>query len=219
MADGSQFHDEDDVYAAGEITPPLQAWREEGHGRRTAPDEVWAAAREDYLAGMSGPEVCARHGVRLTALRSRAAREGWRRVDQPWAPANRLDPNDEGVALESRVGGDLDKIELCELTDVAIRRMMRAVLRGDAVEALRWRRVQTIMEAETVETQRAIQQHEAIWQARRSYPRPDPSDDVYYPDALDASHASDGVYGPRAAAAPDATDASDASDGVFRGED
>ncbi|MDP3803418.1 hypothetical protein [Brevundimonas sp.] len=221
MADGSQFHDDDVSAEAGEITPPLQAWREEGRGRRTAPDAVWAAAREDYLAGMSGPEVCARHGVRLTALRDRAAREGWRRIDQPWAPRNRLDPNDEGVELEARVGGDLDKIELCELSDVAFRRMMRAILRGDAMGALRWRRVQAVMEAEDAESQRAVQQHEAIWQARRGYPRPDEaeapdpsiaSDGAYYPDALDASHASDGVYGPNLA---DATDASDASDGVF----
>ncbi|MDP2115846.1 MAG: hypothetical protein Q8J71_00410 [Brevundimonas sp.] len=185
MADGSQFHDEDDVYAAGEITPPLQAWREEGHGRRTAPDEVWAAVRDDYLAGMSAPEVCDRHGVRLAAMRSRAAREGWRRIDQPWAPRNRLDPDDEGVELEARVGGNLDKIDLRELADVAFRRMMRAVLRGDAVGALRWRRVHLAMQAEEAEMAREMEQDEAIWTARRRYPEV---------DSFDSSDALDGDF-------------------------
>lgn len=185
MADGSQFNDTDAQPAADETPPPLQAWREEGRGRRTAPDSVWAAAREDYLAGLSAPEVCDRHGVRLAALRSRAAREGWRRIDQPWAPPNRLDPGDEGVELEARVGGNLDKIDLCELADVAFRRMMRAVLRGDAVGALRWRRVHLAMQAEEAEMARDMEQDEAIWTARRRYPEV---------DSFDSSDALDGNY-------------------------
>lgn len=181
MPDASQAADADDLYS-----PPLQAWREEGRGRRIAPDAVWAAARDDYLAGMSAPEVCDRHGLRLATLRARAAREGWRRIDQPWAPSNRLDPDDEGVALEARVGGDLDKIDLYELSDVALRRMLRAVLRGDAVGALRWRRVREVIDAEEAEMERDARQREAIWASRR---------DLAGIDSFDSSDALDGVFG------------------------
>ena len=52
------------------------------NGLRSAPDEVWTQVRDDYLGGISAPECCRRHGVGLTALRKRAANEGWRRADQ-----------------------------------------------------------------------------------------------------------------------------------------
>ena len=114
---------------------------------RAAPDEVWARVREDYLAGTAAADCCRLHGVGRTALHERAAREGWRRRDQPWVSPARLDPWDEGVALEERIGGDLDQLDYCELQAVAIARMMRAVLRGDAAGALRWHRVGRIMDA------------------------------------------------------------------------
>lgn len=132
------------------------------NGHRAAPDEVWAQVRQDYLAGISAPECCRRHGVGLTALRKRAASEGWRRADQPWTPPLRLDPWDEGLLLEDRVAGDLDKVELHELEWIADRRMMRAVLRGDAVEALRWRRVRAVLEADAREMERLIAEDEAL---------------------------------------------------------
>ena len=132
------------------------------NGHRAAPDEVWAQVREDYLAGVSAPECCRRHGVGLTALRKRAAGEGWRRADQPWTPPTRLDPWDEGVLLDEHVGGDLDKVELYELEWVADRRMMRAVLRGDAVEALRWRRVRHVLGADARELARRIAADEVM---------------------------------------------------------
>lgn len=146
MADGSQ------------ITRPAAP----GRGRLSAPDDVWSAARADYLAGLTGPDVCRRHGVGIRALRERAAREGWRRADQPWIPSNRLDPLDEGVALEDRIGGDLDRLEYRELVFVAERRMMRSVLRGDAGAALRWSRVRDLMEAGEAEIQRLMAQDDAI---------------------------------------------------------
>ena len=46
-----------------------------GRGVACAPDAVWARVREDYLAGRSATECCRRHGVGLTSLRNRAARE------------------------------------------------------------------------------------------------------------------------------------------------
>lgn len=161
---------------------------EEQQGRKSPPDEVWARVREEYLAGWSARECCRRHGVGLTALRERAAREGWRRADQPWTAPDRLDPWDEGVELDLRVGGDLDKVELLELGYVAHRRMMRAVMRGDAVEALRWRRVQLTMAEVEAELARDMEHLEAIrWRLRD-----DAEEDAPGPDASDASDASDG---------------------------
>jgi hypothetical protein len=133
-----------------------------GHGRRIAPEAVWAEARADYLEGMSAAQVCARHGVGRTALRTRAAREGWRRLDQPWTPPTRLDPWDEGRALEDKVGGDLDRVEIRELAFVAHRRMLRAVMRGDAAGALRWRRVGLVMETVEAESERMLEEDEAL---------------------------------------------------------
>lgn len=131
---------------------------------RIAPDEVWEKVREDYLSGMPGSEVCRRHGVGLTALRGRAKREGWRREDQPWTPPNHLDPDDEGVALEEQVYGDLDKVQLCQLSFVAWRRMMRAVMRGEAAAALRWHRVRVMLDVEQLDLERMVAQDEAVWQ-------------------------------------------------------
>ncbi|HVL41690.1 MAG TPA: hypothetical protein VM348_05990, partial [Brevundimonas sp.] len=112
---------------------------------------------------------------------------GWRRVDQPWAPRNRLDPDDEGVELEARVGGDLNKVELRELSFIAARRMMRAVLRGDATDALRWRRVRDAMDAEDAEMERLAEQQDAIRNARLGYAKLDAR------DAADA-HAAHPVH-------------------------
>ncbi|MGA0546537.1 hypothetical protein ACO2Q1_14790 [Brevundimonas sp. VNH65] len=136
-------------------------------GRRTAPVEVWAAVQADYLAGMSGPDCCRRHGVTLSALRDRAARQGWRRADQPWTPPaaldpRRLDPWDEGRLLEERIGGDLDRLDWADLGHVADARMMRAVLRGDAAEALRWHRVAEILDAREAELHRWVEAEDAL---------------------------------------------------------
>jgi hypothetical protein len=134
---------------------------------RSAPEEVWARVREDYLAGVPAAEACRRHGVGLTAMRNRAAREGWRRADQPWTPPNRLDPEDEGRWLEESVDGDLDRIELPQLAFVASCRMMRAVMRGHAAEALRWRRVRLMLLEEEAELERLMAQDEAVWRMTR----------------------------------------------------
>ena len=161
-----------------------------GRGVRAAPSEVWDAVRADYLAGLSASECCRRHGVGMTSLRDRAAREGWRRSDQPWTPPDALDPWDEGVELEAEVGGDLDKVGFNQLAYVAHRRMMRAVMRGDATEALRWRRVRLIMDEEEAEVLWDAARHDAeIWRARNA--EESAADD---PDRSDRSDGSDGVF-------------------------
>lgn len=131
-------------------------------GRPSAPDAVWEAARADYLAGVSAVECARRHGVGATTLRTRAAAQGWRRKDQPWRPANQLDPDDEGVALEDSHEGDMEQIGYGDLAWVAERRMMRAVLRGDASSALRWDRVWRMMDAHQAEMDRWLAQDEAL---------------------------------------------------------
>ena len=143
-----------------------------GAARVCAPAEVWAAVRRDYLAGVAAAECCRLHGVGLTALRNRAGREGWRRADQAWTPpGGGLDPWDEGVMLEEKVGGDLDRVDPTDLSWVAWRRMMRAVLRGDAAETLRWRRVRLAMDEETAELDRLWAQDDALrsdWHDRQA---------------------------------------------------
>lgn len=44
--------------------------------------DVWAAARQLYAAGATGPEVMERYGIERSAFYERARREGWRRRDQ-----------------------------------------------------------------------------------------------------------------------------------------
>lgn len=144
--------------AARQLTAPAARLRP----HRAAPAEVWDAVRADYMAGLPAHECCRRHGVTMSALRSRAARHRWRRIDQPWVPANTLSPDDEGVQLEQRSEGDLDRIDTCELVFVAHRRMQRCVLRGEAAAALRWRRVAQALEAEEAEMRRYLCQEEAL---------------------------------------------------------
>lgn len=130
---------------------------------RRAPDEVWDLVREAYLGGLSAPTCCRMFGVGLTALRTRAARDGWRRADMPWAPpSSHLDPEDEGVQLETDIGGDLDLLHPFMLSRVAERRMMRAVLRGDATEVLRWHRIYRAMEQLQLEEDRTLACEDAL---------------------------------------------------------
>ncbi|WP_426036031.1 hypothetical protein [Brevundimonas sp. DC300-4] len=129
-------------------------------GRQVVPEEVWETVKADYLAGLSGPDCCRRHGVSLSALRNRAAREGWRRSDQPWIPPQSLDPWDEGRILEERICGNLDLIEWGELSGVAEGRMMRAVLRGDSAEFMRWHKVAEIIEVREAELRRWAEEEE-----------------------------------------------------------
>ena len=81
MADGSQ------------ITRPAAP----GRGRLSAPDDVWSAARADYLAGLTGPDVCRRHGVGIRALR-------WSRVrdlmEAGEAEIQRLMAQDDAIAFD-----------------------------------------------------------------------------------------------------------------------
>ena len=91
--------------------------------------EVWARARDDYLAGMDAESVCRRHDLGLSAFRRRARKFGWRRLDQPDAAAGVM-----ALAIYRDVDAD-------EQIDVAYRRFIQALDEGRALEAVRWRRL------------------------------------------------------------------------------
>nr|WP_312163028.1 hypothetical protein [Brevundimonas diminuta] len=102
-------------------------------GYRVHPDAVWAAARRDYLAGDTAEAVCDRYGLKLGTLRSRAAREGWRRCDagdpDPW-------PDEDDPVEDAAV----DAPDLAAMAAQALMRLNRAVRRGRAAEAASWLR-------------------------------------------------------------------------------
>lgn len=120
-------------------------------GTRSAPT-IWPAGRRRPVAAGTASA--------LSTLRGRAADEGWRRADQPWAGPRGLDRDDEGLALEESVDGDLEQIGLGELSVVAFQRMMRAVLHGDAMAALRWRRLHQALGDEHRRLARLVEQEE-----------------------------------------------------------
>ncbi|WP_292085629.1 MULTISPECIES: hypothetical protein [unclassified Brevundimonas] len=98
-------------------------------GYRIRSDAVWTAARRDYLAGDAAEAVCARYDLKLGTLRSRAAREGWRRsdVEDVWP-----DPQDEEA--------DTTPPDLTRMAAQALMRLNRALQRGRAAEAASWLR-------------------------------------------------------------------------------
>ena len=98
--------------------------------------ETWAAARDDYLAGMEAEAVCSRHDLGLSAFRRRARRGGWRRLDQD-------DP--APVAVDLAIYDDFDCDEQVELARL---RFIRALHHGRAAEAARWRWLWRDLQAE-----------------------------------------------------------------------
>src|SRR5690606_36068458 len=111
---------------------------------------------------------------------------------------------DEGVQLEQRSEGDLDRIDVCELAFVAHRRMLRCVLRGDAAGALRWRRVEKMLLEEEAELRLYLCQEEALnstrlaeeadgelWLRRTPGPLRPHLDSVDFVDSLFSDEADD----------------------------
>jgi hypothetical protein len=98
-------------------------------GYRIRSDAVWTAARRDYLDGDAAEAVCARYDLKLGTLRSRAAREGWRRsdIEDVWP-----DPQDDDA--------DPTPPDLTRMAAQALMRLNRALQRGRAAEAASWLR-------------------------------------------------------------------------------
>jgi len=99
-------------------------------GYRIRSDEVWDRARRDFLAGDTAASVCDRYDLRLGTFKHRAAREGWRRSDQP-------DP--EPVDLEAEAANGLP--DYVQMAAHALIRSDRALRRGRAPEAAAWLRL------------------------------------------------------------------------------
>jgi hypothetical protein len=99
-------------------------------GYRIRSDAVWAEAREAFLAGETAQAVCDRYDLNLHTFKTRAAREGWRRSDQP--DPEPFDPETEPPVED----GDLEA-----LAGQALIRARRAVGAGQSAEAARWLRV------------------------------------------------------------------------------
>ena len=135
-------------------------------GYRVRSEATWAAARRDYLAGDTAEAVCDRYGLKLGTLRSRAAREGWRRCDaedpDPWP--------DEDDPVEDAAADDAD---LAAMAAQALMRLNRAVRRGRAAEAASWLR-----------TWRALTDPALLAAAEPESPPPAPE-----PDPLDTLEA------------------------------
>lgn len=157
-------------------TPTAQAASDSASQDSLSPsDRMWAEIRQQYLRGVTAAACARQFGVGLSTLRERAALNGWRRkdairrvpdrIEPPFvgAPASvlgRLDPWDEGAQLEEEHGGTIQGIEPHQLRYVAACRMTRAVLRGDAMEALRWRKVRDAMDEDQEEYERFIHAEE-----------------------------------------------------------
>jgi len=135
-------------------------------GYRVRSEATWAAARRDYLAGDTAEAVCDRYGLKLGTLRSRAAREGWRRCDagdpDPWP--------DEDYPVEDAAA---DAPDLAAMAAQALMRLNRAVRRGRAAEAASWLRT---WRALTDPALLAAAEPESPPPAPSPAPRPDPLD-------------------------------------------
>jgi len=109
----------------------LRQNHERGGGYNIRPAVTWEAARRDYLAGESAPDVCARYGLRLGTLRHRAASDGWRRADAP-------EPEPvEWMALAAELGPP----DFPAMAGEALLRLRGAIMANRASEAAAWMRV------------------------------------------------------------------------------
>ena len=117
-------------------------------GLRIHPPETWELARRDYLAGLSGPSVCARYGLGLTSFRNRAAAGGWRRVDQPA-------PTPPGPIV---VEGDLDEADYFDLAEMAAIQLREAIINGRATEAASWLRIHLRLHEESAAEAAALRE-------------------------------------------------------------
>ena len=128
------------------MTDLTDAERPPRAGLRIHPPETWDLARRDYLAGHSGPDVCARYGLGLATFRGRAAAGGWRRVDQP-API---------PAAPIEVDGDLYEAGYFDLAEMAAIHLREAIVNGRATEAATWLRIHLRLHEESAAEDAAL---------------------------------------------------------------
>lgn len=130
-------------------------------GHRVHPQETWDRARDDYLAGLSGPAVCSRYGLGIAAFRRRAATGGWRRIDQP-----ALEPS-----APITVVGDLDEAGYFDLAEMAAIHLREAIVNARVTEAAAWLRLHLRLQQASVEDDalvEAVRRDEIERAARRA---------------------------------------------------
>ena len=99
------------------------------------PDSArWARARDDYRAGASAAEVCARHDIARSTFYVRANAERWRRADLASANAGAAAEVDDFDASAPRGSA-------FQMAELAHRRLSHAVEKGRLREALGWARL------------------------------------------------------------------------------
>lgn len=113
------------------MTDPIAPPPDAPGGYRIRPDAVWAEARDAYLWGFTAEEVCERYDLGLSAFKARAAREKWRRADQPHDL-----PDDPGLTSEDDLVASSE-----DLAAIAWGNAARALRASRSVEAQRWLRI------------------------------------------------------------------------------
>ena len=73
-------------------------------------------------------DICRRYGLSRSTFHARAAREGWRRRDQP----------ERTVTPYIAVTGDLDEASFFDLSEMAALRLRQAILSGRPADATGW---------------------------------------------------------------------------------
>ncbi|MFN3814866.1 hypothetical protein [Brevundimonas sp.] len=97
-------------------------------GHRMRSPQTWDAARQAYMEGGAARDICDRYDLSLSAFRTRARREGWRRADM-------ADPD---PALEDVDDDDSPRPSFEDMAEMAARRAARALRQGRAGETQRW---------------------------------------------------------------------------------
>ena len=105
------------------------------------PIPVWEAAREEYLRGESSTDICRRHGLARSTFHARAAREGWRRMDQ--LPRT--------VTPFIRLTGEVQDLEFWDLSEMATMRLRQAVMSGRSADAAGWLTMVRQLRQESIE--------------------------------------------------------------------
>lgn len=92
------------------------------------PQPVWDQARQDYLDGECSTDICRRYGLARSTFHARAARQGWRRRDQP----------PRTVTPVISIDGDIDEASFFDLSEMATMRLRLAILSGRSSDAMGW---------------------------------------------------------------------------------
>jgi hypothetical protein len=123
-------HDLTDVAFADPPPPDTRDGHDPRGGYRRASDDVWAAARQDYLNGEAVNLVCARHGLARSTFYARGRDEGWLNQERG-AP--------EPVDLEAETAAGLP--DYGDMARHALVRLNRAIEAGRGSEAAVWMRL------------------------------------------------------------------------------